>query len=79
MRTASPAHKQEGTQSIRYTIVNKCIIMSLRTMTIFAVSNTSKIEVARTSLIYTYYLAMQKMLCHSYLFQNCAKRVSPEQ
>ena len=42
-------------------------------------SNTSKIEVARTSLICTYYLAMQKIVCHSYLFHNCAKQVSLEQ
>ena len=42
-------------------------------------SNTSKIEVARTSLICTYYLAMQKIVCHSYLFHNCAKRVLLEQ
>ena len=53
-------------------------------MTIFArksfMSNTSKIEVARTSLICTYYLAMQKIICHSYyLFHDCAKRVSLEQ
>ena len=52
-------------------------------MTTFArknfMSNTSKIEVARTSLICTYYLAMQEIACHSYLFHNCAKRVSLEQ
>ena len=52
-------------------------------MTTFArknfMSNTSKIEVARTSLICTYYLAMQKIVCHSYLFHNCAKRVLLEQ
>ena len=52
-------------------------------MTIFArkdfMSNTSKIEAALTSLICTYYLAMQKIVCHSYLFHNYAKRVSLEQ
>ena len=42
-------------------------------------SKTLKIEVARTSFICTYYLAMQKIVCHSYLFHNCAKQVSLEQ
>ena len=61
----------------------RACITSLRVMTNFGrnifTSNTLKIEVARTSLICNYYLAMQKIVCHSYLLQNCAKRVSLEQ
>ena len=56
------------------TLDNKCIITSLSIMTTFArkntsklhMSNTSNLEVARTSWIRTYYLLMQKIVCHSY-------------
>ena len=61
----------------------RACITSLRVMTTFSrkifTSNTLKIEVARTSLICNYYLAMQKIVCHSSLLHNFAKRVSLEQ
>ena len=45
------------------------------------ISNTSKIEVARTSLMCTYdlnhyFFDYAKIVCHSYLFHNFDKRVS---
>ena len=57
-------------------------------MSIFArknfISNTSKIEVTGTSLIYTYCLSHSlfgyaENACRSYLFPNFNKRVSLEQ